>query len=36
MTTHGKKYEEAAKLVDKDKSYAPAEAVELAKKDLDC
>jgi large subunit ribosomal protein L1 len=32
MATHGKKYEEAIKLVDKDKSYSPQEAVELAKK----
>jgi large subunit ribosomal protein L1 len=32
MTIHGKKYEEAAKLVDKDKSYQPKEAVELVKK----
>jgi large subunit ribosomal protein L1 len=32
MATHGKKYEEAAKLVEKDKVYSPQEAVELAKK----
>jgi large subunit ribosomal protein L1 len=32
MAAHGKKYEEAAKLVDKSKSYSPQEAVELAKK----
>lgn len=32
MTTHGKKYEEAAKLVDRTKSYSPQEAIELAKK----
>jgi len=32
MATHGKKYEEAAKLVDKTKSYSPQEAVDLAKK----
>ncbi len=32
MATHGKKYEEAAKLVEKDKTYSPQEAVELAKK----
>jgi large subunit ribosomal protein L1 len=32
MATHGKKYEEAAKLVDKDKTYSPQEAVDLAKK----
>ena len=32
MPTHGKKYEEAAKLVDKDKTYSPQEAVDLAKK----
>jgi len=29
---HGKKYQEASKLVDKSKSYAPEEAIELAKK----
>jgi large subunit ribosomal protein L1 len=32
MAEHGKKYEEAAKLVEKDKAYSPQEAVELAKK----
>jgi large subunit ribosomal protein L1 len=32
MATHGKNYEEAAKLIEKDKSYSPQEAVELAKK----
>jgi large subunit ribosomal protein L1 len=32
MTAHGKKYEEAAKLVDKNKTYSPQEAMELAKK----
>ena len=32
MPTHGKKFLEAAKLVDSDKSYSPQEAVELAKK----
>jgi large subunit ribosomal protein L1 len=32
MATHGKKYEESAKLVDSSKSYSPQEAVELAKK----
>jgi large subunit ribosomal protein L1 len=32
MTEHGKKYEEAAKLVDETKSYSPQEAVEVAKK----
>ncbi len=32
MTTHGKKYLEAAKLVDADKEYEPGEAVALAKK----
>lgn len=32
MATHGKKYEEAAKLVEKDRVYSPEEAVELAKK----
>jgi large subunit ribosomal protein L1 len=29
---HGKKYQEASKLVDKSKNYAPEEAIELAKK----
>jgi len=32
MTERGKKYEEAAKLVDKTKTYSPQEAVEVAKK----
>ncbi len=32
MSEHGKRYEEVAKLVDPDKLYKPAEAVELAKK----
>jgi len=32
MATHGKKYEEAVKLIEKDKVYSPQEAVELAKK----
>ncbi|MBT9148959.1 MAG: 50S ribosomal protein L1 [Dehalococcoidia bacterium] len=32
MTKHGKKYQEAAKLVDQDRLYSPQEAVELAKK----
>jgi len=32
MTTHGKKYKEAAKLLDKTKAYSPEEAIELAKK----
>jgi large subunit ribosomal protein L1 len=32
MTIHGKKYEAAAKLVDKNKGYQPKEAVELVKK----
>ncbi len=32
MTTHGKKYEAAAKLIDKTKAYQPKEAVELVKK----
>jgi large subunit ribosomal protein L1 len=32
MARHGKKYLEAAKLVDRERAYAPAEAVELAKK----
>ena len=31
MTQHGKKYVEAAKLVDRTKAYGPAEAVELVK-----
>ena len=32
MTKHGKKYQEANKLVDKSKAYSPEEAIELAKK----
>ena len=32
MTKHGKKYQEAVKLLDRTKSYSPEEAVELAKK----
>ena len=32
MVKHGKKYQEAAKLVDKTKAYSPEEAIELAKK----
>lgn len=32
MTRHGKKYQEAVKLLDKTKSYSPEEAIELAKK----
>ncbi len=32
MAKHGKKYEEAAKLIDPDKFYSPKEAVELVKK----
>ena len=32
MTKHGKKYQEAVKLLDKTKTYSPEEAVELAKK----
>jgi large subunit ribosomal protein L1 len=32
VTKHGKKYQEASKLVDKSKTYAPEEAIELAKK----
>ena len=32
MTKHGKKYQEAIKLLDKEKSYSPEEAIELAKK----
>ncbi len=32
MTGHGKKYQEAVKLLDKTRAYSPAEAVELAKK----
>lgn len=32
MALHGKKYQEAAKLVDQEKKYAPGEALDLAKK----
>ncbi len=32
MIKHGKKYQEASKLADKSKAYAPEEAIELAKK----
>jgi large subunit ribosomal protein L1 len=32
VTKHGKKYQEASKLMDKSKTYSPEEAVELAKK----
>ena len=32
MTKHGKKYQEAIKLLDKTKAYSPQEAIELAKK----
>ena len=32
MTGHGKKYQEAVKLLDKTKDYSPEEAIELAKK----
>src|SRR3990172_4263411 len=32
MATRGKKYQEAAKLLDRRKSYPPQEAIELAKK----
>ena len=32
MTRHGKKYQEAVKLLDKAKAYAPTEAIELAKR----
>jgi len=32
MVKHGKKYQEAAKLVDKTRAYSPEEAIELAKK----
>ena len=32
MTTHGKKYEAAVKLIDENKAYQPKEAVELVKK----
>lgn len=32
MTKHGKKYQEAIKLLDKEKSYSPEEAIGLAKK----
>jgi len=32
MAIHGKKYQEASKLVDKSKAYSPEEAIELARK----
>lgn len=32
MTKHGKKYDEASQMVDRAKTYAPEEAIELAKK----
>ena len=32
MTRHGKKYQEAVKLLDKTKTYSPEEAIDLAKK----
>jgi large subunit ribosomal protein L1 len=32
MATHGKKYQEAVKLVDKTKAYGLSEAMEMAKK----
>ena len=32
MAKHGKKYEEAAKLIDRTKAYDPQQAIELAKK----
>jgi len=32
MTKHGKKYQEAVKLLDRTKAYSPQEAIELAKK----
>lgn len=32
MAKHGKKYQDAAKLIEADKAYAPAEAMELVKK----
>jgi len=32
VTKHGKKYQEASKLVDRSKTYSPEEAIELAKK----
>jgi len=32
MPEHGKKYQEAAKLVDRTKLYAPAEGADLARK----
>lgn len=32
MAKRGKKYEEAAKLIDRDATYEPAEAIELVKK----
>ena len=31
MAKHGKKYQEASKLVDRAKTYSPEEAIELAK-----
>ena len=31
MAQHGKKYQDAAKLVDRERLYGPAEAAELAK-----
>ena len=31
MTKHGKKYQEASKLVDRGKAYSPEEAIGLAK-----
>src|SRR3954466_3601771 len=32
MAKHGKKYQDAAKLIDRERIYAPAEAVDLAKR----
>ena len=32
MAKHGKKYQDAAKLIEEGKAYAPAEAMELVKK----
>jgi large subunit ribosomal protein L1 len=32
VTTHGKKYDEALKMVDRDKTYTPEEAISIAKK----
>ena len=32
MAKHGKKYQEAAKLIDSEATYEPSEAIELVKK----